>query len=401
MVDSDGRIAAVGPDHAVPHPPGTRALAFPTALVLPGFVNLHTHLELHALRGSVVASDFSAWIQQMRRIRDTASADTYAASAEAGLREAWRYGTTTVVDTGVSGATVAALKRGRGRGLFFQEAIGPDPAQAARLLSELAETIAARRSAASPRVRIGLSPHAPYTVSPELLTGCVALARREQLPLAMHLAESVAESQFVTRGEGPFAAAWRERGLPLPPSAASPIAYADRAGLLRPGTLVIHAVQVDDSDVLRLHDTGAAVVACPRSNRYHGHGDPSLGALDRAKVRWGLGTDSGVSVDTLDLLAEARLARAIGGMSAADAVRCITIEAARGLAWEAEIGSLEPGKWADLVVLELEAPSPEPEVLADRVLSRGGEAMIATFVEGREVWSPDDGSLGAAPQTAE
>jgi len=88
-------------------------------------------------------------------------------------------------------------------------------------------------------------------------------------------------------------------------------------------------------------------------------------------------------------------------MSATDAVRCITIEAARGLAWEAEIGSLEPGKWADLVVLELEAPSPEPEVLADRVLSRGGEAMIATFVEGREVWSPDDGSLGAAPQTAE
>jgi 5-methylthioadenosine/S-adenosylhomocysteine deaminase len=114
-----------------------------------------------------------------------------------------------------------------------------------------------------------------------------------------------------------------------------------------------------------------------------------------AEIRWGLGTDSAVSVDTLDLVTEAQLARAMSGMSAEDALRRITVEAARALQWEAEIGSLEPGKWADMCVLEVDSPSPVPEVLADCVLRRGGDAMMATYVEGREVWSRGNGTLGA------
>ncbi len=334
----------------------------------------------------------------MRRIRDTTSSEVYTASAEAGLLETWRFGTTTIVDTGVSGATINALNRGRGRGLFFQEAIGPDPDQASTLLKELADTMAARRATASASVRVGVSPHAPYTVSPGLLAGCVALARDERLPLAMHLAESMAESQFVTSGQGPFAAAWHARGFPLPPRAASPMAYADRAGLLGPDTLAIHAVRLDDEDVHRLRQTGAAVATCPRSNQHHGHGEPPLDRLARAGVPLGLGTDSAVSVDTLDVLAEARAARAIGRMSAETAMRCLTIEAAQALSWEAEIGSLEPGKWADMCVLALESDALTPEALADLVLRRGGDLVFATYVAGREVWRRGDGT---SPMTAQ
>lgn len=352
--------------------------------MLPGFVNVHTHLELTGLRDHAPEDDFVAWIQRIRVLKEETDRAAYVAAARVGLREAWRHGTTTVADTGTSGATVAALRELGGRGIYYQEAIAPDAAVADRALARYAEELGALRAQATAAVRIGASPHAPYTVSAPLLRGVADLARRERLPLAMHVAESRAETAFVTAQAGAFAELWRARGLALPERARSAVAYVERAGLLGPDCLAIHVVQVDADDVARLAATDTGVAACPRSNRRHGHGDPPLAALRTAGVRVGLGTDSVASVGSLDLLAEARAAAEIAGISADEAVALLTIGGARALGMEREIGSLEPGKWADLCVVAAGAGAGRDG--ADAVLRAGPDAIVATYVAGVRVF---------------
>ena len=384
-MDAAGRIAAVGPDEAVPRPEGVRAVDYPDALVLPGLINVHTHLELHGLRGQVEEADFFSWIQHMRRLREAAGAADYLEGARAGLRECWSFGVTTVADTGTSGATVEAFAELGGRGVYYQEALGPDRRGAARAFAEMTKSVHRLLEEAPAGVAIGVSPHAPYTVAPELLARAVGYALERGLPLAMHLAESSAEVEFVTAGRGAFADNWRERGIPLPRPARSPVAYAEAAGVLGPDLLAIHAVQADPEDVALLAEADTAVAACPRSNRRHGHGDPPLAELLGAGVRAGLGTDSAASVPDLDLLAEARAARELAGLAAEEAVRLATLGGARALGMEAELGSLEAGKWADFCVLPLEAGGArDAGEVAGSVLEHR-EDCLATWVAGRQV----------------
>ena len=384
-MDAAGRIAAAGPDEAVPRPEGVRAVDYPDALLLPGLINVHTHLELHGLRGQVEETDFFSWIQHMRRLRETAGADDYREGARAGLKECWSFGVTTVADTGTSGATVEAIAELGGRGVYYQEALGSDRRGAARAFAEVMKSVGRLLEEAPAAVAIGVSPHAPYTVAPELLVRAVGYALERGLPLAMHLAESSAEVEFVTAGRGAFARDWRERGIPLPRPARSPVAYAAAAGVLGPDLLAIHAVQTDPEDVALLAEADAAVAACPRSNRRHGHGDPPLAELLGAGVRVGLGTDSAASVPDLDLLAEARAARELAGLAAEEAVRLATLGGARALGMEAEVGSLEAGKWADFCVLPLEAGAiRDVGEVAGSVLEHRGECL-ATWVAGRQV----------------
>lgn len=393
LVDAAGRIAAVGADEAVPRPEGARAVDYPDALLLPGLINAHTHLELHGLRGQVEEVDFFSWIQHMRRVRETAGADDYLEGARAGLRECWSFGVTTVADTGTSGATVEAFAELGGRGVYYQEALGPDRRGAARAFAELMKSVDRLLEQAPAGVAIGVSPHAPYTVGPELLAQAVGYALERGLPLAMHLAESSAEVEFVTAGRGAFADNWRERGIPLPYPARSPLAYAEVAGVLGPDLLAIHAVQADPEDVALLAETDTAVAACPRSNRRHGHGDPPLAELLGAGVRVGLGTDSAASVPDLDLLAEARAARELAGLSAEEAVRLATLGGARALGLETEVGSLEAGKWADFCVLPLEASGTRDAGEVAGLVLEHREDCLATWVAGRQAHpEPDPGT---------
>ncbi len=396
LVDPQGRIAALGPEDSVPRPPDAEALPHPDAALLPGLVNAHTHLELTGLRGRLQEPDFFQWIQHIRQAKDETPDQAYLEWAREGVRETWAYGTTTVADTGTSGAVVRALTELGGAGVVYHEAIHPDPSRAASTLDAVRETVARLRREAGPRVVIGVSPHAPYTVSRALYRSVAEFARAEGLPLAGHIAESPAETAFVGAGQGPFADAWCRRGIPLGPRAASPVRLLEDLGVLGPDFLAIHAVQTDGPDTDALARTGSAVVICPRSNDRHGHGAPPLARYLERGLRLALGTDSAASVDTLDLLAEAREARWLGGLSAEAALRLATLGGAAALRLEREIGSLEPGKWADLVVIRLDRPVPTlPDMAAEAILLARPEAIIATFVAGRPVYQAPSG--GASP----
>lgn len=370
LVDDQGRIAGVGPHARVPNPAGAERLEFPDAGVVPGLVNCHTHLELTHLAGRNSERDFATWIRTIRALKDATSLAEFAASAERGLRDCWEAGVTCVADTGSSGAPLAALARLGGRGIYYQEVFGPDPAKCGASMAELEQAVAHLSRLASWPLKLGVSPHAPYTVSEPLYRAVADFARRKGLPVAVHLAESNAESELVRDGAGPFADALRARGIAVQAQRCSPVQYVSRLGVLASGhCLAIHCVQVDEPDIEILREAGVGLAHCPRSNRAHGHGTAPLAALRRAAIAVGFGTDSVVSVGDVNLWADA----AAAGLEGEDALRMLTLEGARALRLDDRVGSLEVGKEADLAVFPstaLDRPRPPLTALLTLVAGR-------------------------------
>jgi 5-methylthioadenosine/S-adenosylhomocysteine deaminase len=369
-----GRIAAVGRHSAVPAPAGAERLEFPDAALVPGLINCHTHLELTHLAGRNAEREFAGWIRVVRALKDATTPEQFLRSAEQGVRDAWAAGVTCVADTGSSGAPLEALAHLGGRGIYYHEVFGPDPVQARTSLTDLAQAVDRLGAFTAAERRVGVSPHAPYTVSERLYRGVDDLARSAGLPVAMHLAESLEETQFVREGSGPFADALRARGITVARVGRSPVQYLAQLGVLATGNcLCIHCVQVDEQDVAVLAREGVSIAHCPRSNRAHHHGTAPLAAFRRAGLRVGLGTDSMVSVGDALLASEA----AAAGLDGADALRMLTIEGARALGLEGDIGSLEVGKEADLAVFPstlLHRPPPPSRavltIVAGRIVHR-------------------------------
>jgi 5-methylthioadenosine/S-adenosylhomocysteine deaminase len=222
-------------------------------------------------------------------------------------------------------------------------------------------------------------------VSGPLYAATAAWATEEALPVAVHLAESAAETDLLARGEGGFAQAWRDRGIPGPaPLGRSPVEWLEGHGVLGERTLCIHLVQVTSGDIGVLSRAGVAVAHCPLSNRAHRHGAAPLSALLSRGLRVGLGTDSVVSVGALDLLAEARAAAVLAGLDAEAVLALCTVSGARALGLERDVGSLRVGKWGDCTVIR-----PEPGTAglrpAARVLASAPRDVVATFVGGKDV----------------
>jgi 5-methylthioadenosine/S-adenosylhomocysteine deaminase len=365
LVDANGRIAAVGPHRHVPTPHGTETREFKDGVLVPGLVNCHTHLELTHLGGQNAEPEFAKWIRRVRELKDAMSPDAFYAAAVAGVKGCWARGVTCVAETGSTGAVMRALHDLGGRGIVYQEVFGPDPAKLEASMQELERAVVQLRRLATSQLLLGVSPHAPYTVSAPLYEAVAAYARRERLPVAVHLAESKEETLFVRDGAGPFAEALRSRGIAVEARNCSPVAYLVQRGVVQPGVLCIHCVQVDARDVRALAGARAAVAHCRRSNQAHGHGTAPFATFRVAGLRVGLGTDSVVSVGDLDLWAEA----AGAGLEGEEALRMVTLEGARALRWEKDIGSLEVGKAADLAVFAtLDRPAALLTVLAGRIV---------------------------------
>jgi 5-methylthioadenosine/S-adenosylhomocysteine deaminase len=196
-------------------------------------------------------------------------------------------------------------------------------------------------------------------------------AQQDGLPLAVHLAESQEESELIRYGAGPFAESLRARDIAVEPHHCSPVQYLRELGVLRPGTLAIHCVQIDDADMQTLKTNRVAVAHCPRSNRAHGHGSAPISALREAGIPVGIGTDSVVSVPDLDVWAEAR----VSWFGAEEALRLLTLDGARALGWERDIGSLEAGKAGDLAVFAHSPPHRLPPPPAALLTVIGGRIV--------------------------
>ena len=387
------RIAYVGPRAGAPDGED-RELG--NALLMPGLVNAHTHLELTVMRGLLEGLPFPEWIATLQRAKVAVlDPDRLLDSARAGIAEGLLAGITCYADTCDSGVALRAMHEAGVRGIMYQEVFGPDPNQAADALGGLRQRIEAHRASTDALRMIGVSPHAPYTVSDALFESVARYAEEESLPLAVHIAESAEEVQFVRDGAGPFAGGWQQRGLAVRSRAHSPIALLERLGVLGPRTLAVHCVHADSADIGALAATRTAVAHCPISNAKLGHGIAPLGELLAAGVRVGLGSDSMASNNRMHLLEEARIAvlaqharlRDPCALGAHAALEMATIGGARALGLEAHIGSLEAGKDADLAAFPLgdASAAAEHDAEAAAIWSLGGARAMMVAVAGAEL----------------
>lgn len=401
---ADDRIAYVGPRSSAPRG-GDVDLG--DALLMPGLVNVHSHLELTVLRGFLEDLDFPQWIVRLNSVkRAVLDREQMLDSARLGLLEGVRSGITTFADTCDSGVAFDAMLEAGVRGIMYQEVFGPDPGQCERSFEELRAKVTALRLRGTSLVRAGVSPHAPYTVSDPLYEAVAEYAREERLPVAVHIAESEAERLLVERGEGVFADGLRKRGIATPPRARSSIVLLDKTRVLDTRPLLIHCVRVDAGDIELMAKSRSPVAHCPASNAKLGHGSAPLLDLLRAGLTVGLGSDSVASNNRMDMLAEARAAilaqRARvarhDALCARDALHLATLGGARALGLDREIGSLEVGKSADLAAFPLDAcvmPVHDPEAAA--IFALPGVPASLVVVAGRELVR--DGQLLSADAT--
>jgi 5-methylthioadenosine/S-adenosylhomocysteine deaminase len=386
LIGADGRIAAVGPDAAVPAPDGVSARDLGDAILAPGLVNTHTHLELTALRGLVRERPMPAWVQRVRLLKE-ALGPAHRASARWGVLECAAAGITTVGDTGSSGEGARALADLGLRGVAYQEVFGPDPAARDRALAGLDAALSSLAACESDRVAVGLSPHAPYTVSASLLAAVCERAATAGRRLAMHLAESPEEVALVRDGKGLFAERLRGRGVPVAGTGRSPVRWALERGLGRSRALAIHVVHADEDDLRALSAERVAVAHCPWSNAALGNGRADLAAMRRHGLTVGVGTDSVAAGGGLDLFAEARLAAAPLGLEPRETLRLVTRDAAAALD-VADVGVLRPGAWGDCIAVGTSRASlaavAEPE--AALALHATAADVVGTWVAGRARW---------------
>jgi Cytosine deaminase and related metal-dependent hydrolases len=395
LAELNGRITYVGPRDSAPASAGPD-YELSDALLMPGLVNTHTHLELTVMRGFLEELCFSDWIGKLRRGRNEVLNEVMLLdSARLGIIEGLLAGVTTYADTCSSGVVLQAMKELGVRGVMYQETFGPDPAAAEPAMAELHRRVESLKEEQTDLVALGVSPHAPYTVSDALYLDCASYAKAHDLPMAMHIAESREENEIVTEGKGDFADAWTRRGIAVAPRARSPIALLDKVGALTPTALLIHCVLLDDADISLIADRGCAVAHCPASNAKFGHGVAPLLPLLAAGVRVGIGSDSVASNNRMDLLDEARLAvlmhRAVtrrhDAFGARDALRLATIGGANALGLGERTGTLEVGKDADLAAFRLDSartiPPGDPESVA--VFAMAGRSAEMVAVRGKRL----------------
>jgi aminodeoxyfutalosine deaminase len=355
-----GRVVALGASGKRVLSDGAQVVHLGNVAVLPGLVNAHTHLELSHLHDEVApASQFVDWIRgvmKARRERPDPGGKEIVDAVDAALREAVSCGTAIVGDISNTLVTFGPLTRSPLAAVVFYELIrfnAPDPkglvATALKQLDALVPT---------ERVRASLAAHAPYSVAPLVLRAIrEAVDRDPFLPYSIHLSESVEETEFISSGEGPWRALLEELGSWDPAWVApggTSVEFLDDSGFLDGRLLAVHGVQMTTADLDRLVARGTTLVTCPRSNGHTGAGAPPIEDFYNYGVKVAIGTDSLASAPDLNVFAELATMRALAPtVSAAALLDSATRQGAHGLGFDADYGTIEPGKSARLLAVSI------------------------------------------------
>ena len=377
-IGDDGRIAAVGTAGDLGE--GER---YAGCVIAPGFVNCHSHLEYAVYAGFGDGLPFVPWIGLHIRRKARIDLDEMRAIATVGAWECLRSGITTIGDCSFAGAAADAAAETGLAAVVFLEVFGRDESA----LDRFHENRSRIEPVLSERVRLGISPHAPYTCSLDVFRACSALG----LPLQTHIAESPAERPWLVEGTGDWTPL---ADFLVPPSGETGVRMLADAGLLGPSVSAAHCVHVDGDEIGLLAAAGVGVAHCPRSNGLLGCGVAPLRDLLDAGIPVGIATDSPASTPSFDMFEELRTAivaarareRRPDALGAAQALELATLGGARVLGLETDVGSLVPGKRADLTVISLEGSPLEPveDPVVATVLGGSPERVAATLVAGED-----------------
>ncbi|MFM1556572.1 MAG: amidohydrolase family protein [Limisphaerales bacterium] len=328
-------------------------------ILLPGLVNAHCHLDYTDFVGAIpTPRSFTDWINAIVDLKADVDDAAHRESWLHGAAQCLRHGTTTLGNIETRPDLLPELWAATPLRVasFLELIVTRAQSDTAQAVADATNWIASHKP---PSGHAGLSPHAPYTTNPDLLEACAAT----DLPMAMHLAESAEEDEMFRQGSGPLyerlAAAGREmadcgRG--------SPIAHANRSGLLSENLIAIHGNYLDDDDIHLLAENHVSLVHCPRSHAYFGHAPFRAEALRTAGVNLCLGTDSLATMRAgdaeLSLFDELR-AYCEAFPDSADLetlLQCVTVNPARALGMAGQVGELAVDAFADLMTLPFDGP---------------------------------------------
>lgn len=363
------------------HPQAER-IALPGHLLVPGFVNLHAHAAMSLLRGVGDDLPLAAWLRERMWPLESRLVDPQFVrdGATLAFAEMLLGGTTCVNDmyffpeASIEAALAVGIRSAHGIVVVdFPTVYASTPAEYLR--KGLAQRDRMRDESL---VSFCLAPHAPYTVGDDTLREVATISREIGLPIHIHVHETTEE----------IAESLAQHGR-------RPLARLDALGLVGPEMIAVHAVHLDDDDVHRLAGSGASVAHCPHSNLKLACGIAPTARLHEMGIRVGIGTDGSASNNRLDLLGEARTAALLAKVTSgrADAwpagrtLRAMTLDAATALGLDARIGSIEPGKQADLVAFDLRATelSPVYDPVSQLIYACGREHVSDVWVAARPV----------------
>ncbi|MBI5772880.1 MAG: amidohydrolase family protein [Verrucomicrobia bacterium] len=362
---SGGRISAVGRWREMARKISGEVLDLGEMLLLPGLINAHCHLDYTGMAGMIPAPrHFTDWIKSITTLKAGWSYTDYAESWLHGTRQLLRHGTTTVADIEAVPELLPEVWAATPLRVFsFIEMTGVKSRRAPRaILHEAVETVERLPSAAG---SAGLSPHAPYSTTPELLAVSAAIARRRGWRLVTHVAESEAEFEMFTAGCGAMFDWLARNGRDMADCGlGSPVQQLERLGVLGENFLAIHVNWLGKDDAELLGKRGVHVAHCPRSHAYFGHRKFPREELEQAGVNLCLGTDSLATVKQsrrqrveLNLFAEMQaLASADAALPSRTIVKMATLHGARALGLAGQAGELIAGANADLIALPFDGP---------------------------------------------
>lgn len=388
LVVSQGRISALMPTSAARQCTAQEHLDLPHHVLLPGLINCHGHSAMTLLRGYADDQSLMTWLNEYIWPAERAfvGEDFVRDGTDLALAELLLGGTTTFSDQyffpniTAERADLAGL-----RAQLCFPIIELATAWATDAEGYLTRGLALRDSyRGHDRIEIGFGPHSNYTVSEATLSRVATLANELDAPLQIHLHESRGEVQMSQETLG-------ER----------PIDQLSRIGLLGPRTQCVHMTTLCEDDIATIVASGSHVVHCPRSNMKLASGVCPVPQLLKRGVNVALGTDGAASNNRLNMLSEMQMAALLAKVSsgeatalpAVEALELATINGAKALGYEAELGSLELGKWADMIALDLQAPATQPvhDVLSHVVYATSGAELSHSWVAGKSLVA--DGTL--------
>ncbi len=382
-----GIIRAIGPLCNITQQfPYAKVIQLQNALLMPGLINTHTHLELPELLNTIRSKNFTDWILNLIAAKKKLVNKDYTIAMHNNISTLVQTGTTMVGEISTHGISYDLLKRSGLRAIVYHENIN----------------MASDRNGHGPKnslftrgdsvlVQSGLSPHSPYTVSQAVLLNIRKAAHTKNFRLTMHIAESKEENRLLQRKSSGLEKLYQFAGwnLDWAPMGSSPFEYLHRIGFLSSNLLAVHAVQVMDKDISLIKNKNVSVAHCPRSNKETGVGRMPLKQFLDAGISVGLGTDSLASSPTLNMWDEMRYAYRIhrhDGLTPKDIIFLATSGGARAMGMDKQIGVLERGMKADVIAVALPTKN-TGDIYSD--LLRETKSCIINVVNGKILYQKD------------